>query len=149
MTGSFAATPATSRPDSQRLHVILQRDLDLGLNVTRYSGDQSMTGVVVAIDRDTDEEWSGSGPWCTVRWDSLGIPGGLSTQVPAGHLLRVGRRLHWNGDPEACAADCDGSHWGDHIAPDAVCQRCGGAARQCWTGTDGSCSYTRYPANEP
>lgn len=115
---------------------IRHMDLGIGLNVVRYTSTEEsrVRGVIVALDFD---DYSGSaGPLARVRWDIAGA-GPLVTEVHVGYLLRIGRRLHWSGDPYACAEDCEGSHYGDHLEPGACCNRCGGSAYSCYVATEG------------
>jgi hypothetical protein len=119
---------------------IRQMDLARGLHVIRHDHPQPW-GIVTAIGETPERDAMTAGPLVTVRW-------WLGPEVPpvisehrAGDLRRVHRRLHEDGHPEYCAADCEGAHYGDHIAWGECCERCGGNKRSCVliSGHDDGC----------
>ncbi len=112
-------------------------DLGIGLHVTRYGSLTDVWGVVVAIGETPEHNAMTEGPYVTVRWWLGPDTPPVTSEQRAGSLRRVHRRLHWDGDPDACAEDCEGSHYGDHLAPGACCERCGGSARACFYSTEG------------
>jgi hypothetical protein len=127
-------------------HTIRDMDLGRGLHVVRYNAPRPW-GVVVTIGETPERDAMAAGPLVTVRWWlGAGVPA-VTSEHRAGDLRRVHRRLHDDGDPEYCAEDCEGAHYGDHIPWGACCQRCGGNQHQCAaiSGYDDGCGEGHGP----